>query len=806
MSFNPKQIGTDLGYGARSLSRSPGYSIAAILILAIAIGANTAVFSIVEGVLLRPLPYTEPQQLCVLWKSVPQRNIEWDWTSSLTIDDWRMQSTLFQDMATVLRPDGSVVTLKGDDAVPEKMQGSIVSGNFFSVIGVRPILGQTFSTEAKNAWGNVVILSHSFWQQRFGGSKSILGKTLEIDGRSMQIIGVMPAAFQFPDKNAKLWLQLEADPRWPAFQKHRVADAFLALGRLKPDATIPLARAEMNGIAARLGEQYRATDKGLGIRVVPLVDQIAGPQVRQGLWILNAVVLCVLLIACSNIGGLLLARAAGRQQEFAIRSALGASRLQLIWQLGTEGILLSLAGGIGGIWLAYAGLNSLLAIAPLDLPRSDSIAINGSSVAFSIFLSALTSAIFSILPARQIAGFTARGSTATPGVLRLRGMLVGGQFALAVILLSGAGLLIRSFLLLNAAERGFDTSRLITIDVALPHEKYKDQARRDSFYEQALAKLAALPGVQGAAIGVAVMEGFRGNVPNQNLVVDGHPFDADMSRHARTAVSEEYFHLMGIPLLEGRRFSNGDAKSMPLVALINRTMAKHLWPSVSPTGKRFKEVLPGLDGQWITVVGVVGDAIYNRDGLVKPIYYSPSQQAGWQDRQIVIRTTGDPHLLLEAASRAVQSIDPALPRFGIRTVAERLDQQDRPRHFQTKLLVIFAAIALILAAVGLFGLMAYSVQLRSREIGIRLALGSSKIAIVILVQKQGLLWGIGGIAVGCLGAAAFGRILAAYLFGVTPMDPVTLTTVIAALIVVMATASAIPCLQATKVNISKLSS
>ena len=467
-----QQLFRDVRYGARVLRRSPGFSLAAIVVLSWAIGANTAMFSVIEGVLLRPLPYKDPERLCVLWKSIPHRNIEWDWTSALTVRDWREQSESFEDIAIVLRPEGSKVTLRGETG-PEKLQGSIVSGNFFDVLGVRPSLGRTFSPSETERGENAVVLSHGFWQRRFGGKNTVLGETIQIDDRSAVIIGVMPPSFEFPDKEAQLWLPLTADPRWPRFQmpRFRIADAFCGLGRLKPNRSLEQARVEMMAVAGRLARQYPQTDKDLEIRAVPLFDQIAGSRVRGVLWTLGAAVLCVLLIACSNLASLSVARGAARERELAIRAALGAGRARLAWQLATESILLSLAGGIGGVALAHGGLHSLLALAPADLPRSSGIAVNAGVLGFSFGLCLLTGLVFGLLPAWRIAGAT-QGRKQS-----LRGGLVAAQFAFAVVLLTGAGLLLRSFLLLNSVERGFDTANLLTVSVPLPDEKYDVPAR-----------------------------------------------------------------------------------------------------------------------------------------------------------------------------------------------------------------------------------------------------------------------------------------------------------------------------------------
>ncbi|MGH9840044.1 MAG: ABC transporter permease, partial [Blastocatellia bacterium] len=396
-----ERFGQDLRFGLRMLLKQPGFALVAVFVLALALGANTAIFSVIEAVLLRPLPYREADRLCVLWKSVPARNIEWDWTSYPTIRDWSEQSRAFEEMAVVLRPEGSEVSLQTNDS-PEKIQGAKVSGNFFALLGVGPLLGRTFSAEEARQGANVGVLSYGFWRQRFGADPAVIGRTLPLDDRSVTIIGVMPAEFQFPNDRAQLWLLVTADHRWAKFQEIRLADAFCALGRLKPGISVASARTEMEAIAARLAREQAATDANLSVRVTPLAEQIAGAPIRRALWILGGAALCVLLIACSNIASLLLARGVARQKELAVRAALGAGRWRLLRQLATESILLSLLGGLAGLLLAAWGLQALLALTPFDLPRANGIALNGSALAFTFGLCLLAGLVFGMLPAAQI--------------------------------------------------------------------------------------------------------------------------------------------------------------------------------------------------------------------------------------------------------------------------------------------------------------------------------------------------------------------------------------------------------------------
>jgi len=802
----------DLRFALRLLRKSPAFTAVAILALALGIGANTAIFSVIEAVLLRPLPYHDSQRLCILWKTVPSRNIEWDWTSYPTIRDWREQSHAFEDLAVILRPEGSQVILSDEasETGSEKIQGTKVTGNFFGMLGVAPVLGRTFSGDESRRGENAVVLSFGFWQRRFGANKAVLGRTLRLDNQNVTIIGVMPPSFQYPDKTTQLWMLLTADSRWSLFrlQRFRIADAFCALGRLKPGVSIEQARAEMNIVSSRLARQYPLTDAGLGVRIVPLFEQIAGSQVRRALWILAGAVLCVLLIACSNITSLLVARGAGRRKELAIRAALGGGRARLVWQVAIENILLSVAGGLGGLLLAYLVLHALLSFVPAGLPRADGITINGTVLAFTFGLCLLTGTAFGLLPAFQItaknpqAGLHegGRGSSADRGVNRTRGLLVASQFALALVLLVGAGLLIRSFLLLNAVQPGFDTSHLLTMTVELPEARYSNEARILNFSDDALRKIETLPGVRGAAVGSAIFSRFNGNSPNERIVVEGGTVTQEAGHHERDLVSDGYFQVMAVPLRRGRWFSPADVHDGQPVTIINETMARRFWPSENPIGKRFKEVLPGMDGAWLTVVGVVGDASLSRDGSLVPIFYRSIRQWSMARMSLVVRTQGDPLDSVAAVRRAVRSVDPTVPYFAINTVEHQIEELDLPRRFQTELIGVFAAVALVLAALGLYGLMSYWVEQRTKEIGIRVALGATSRSVVRLVMLSGLQWACVGAVIGFCAALAFGQALSNMLFGITARDPVTLATVIAVLAAVAVAASSLPTLRATKVD------
>jgi putative ABC transport system permease protein len=682
-----------------------------------------------------------------------------------------------------------------------------VSGNFFEMLGVRPLLGRTFTGDEARRGDNVVVLSYGFWQRRFGGDGSALGRALQLDNRSATVIGVMPPDFQFPDKNAQLWLLLSGDQRWATFQEIRLADAFSALARLKPGVSIEEARAEMNAIAGRLAKQYPATDANLGVRVAPLFDQIAGAQLRRALWILGGAVFCVLLIACSNIASLLVARGAARRKELAVRAALGAATWRLLRQLATENILLSLLGGLAGLLFAHWALRALLALVPEDLPRADGIAINGMALAFAFMLCLLTGVVFGLLPAAQITrgnlrailNESARSASAGAGVRRARGSLVALQFTFAIVLLTGAGLMVRSFMLLDAVKPGFDTTRLLTAAVELPELRYPDEARIRAFFEEAIQKIEQLPGVVGAAVGEGASGSHLGRVPNFNFVIEGQPAIQDPQRHGASRVSDGYFRVMGIPLRQGRLFSPEDHPGAPVV-VINETMARRYWPSENPLGKRFKSVLPGMDGVWLTVIGVVGDVVTNRDGRAYPWYYHTIRQLSFLKESLVIRTGTPPLELAAAVRRVVRSIDSTVPDFEITTVEQALAELDRPRKFQTQLIGAFAVTALLLAALGLYGLMSYLVAQRTKEIGIRVALGAQRRDVLKMVIRQGMAVALTGLSIGLAVALAVTRLMRGLLFGVTATDPATFAGVATLLAAVALLACYIPARRAIKVD------
>jgi predicted permease len=799
----------DLRYGARSLLRTPGFAGTTVVVLALAIGANSTLFSVMEAVLFRPLPYRDPQRLAVVWKTVPSKQIEWDWSSGPIIQDWRERNHTLEDVAIFLRPEASQVIWTTRDG-PERIQAAKTSGNFFDLLGVQPMLGRAVSSQEAQRGDAFAIVSHGFWQRRFAADKDVLGKSLALDGRSFTIIGVMPPQFQFPDRSTELWLPLASDPRWALWrqQKFRIADAFGALARLKPGSSLTEARADMTMLSQALAREHPATDTGLSVRVVPLAEQIAGAGLRRSLWLLEGAVLCVLLIACSNITSLLAVRARYRQRELAIRTALGASRGRILCQLVAENFILFVTGGLLGLLGAAGGLRAILMLAPPGVPRLEGAGISFTVFAFTVGLSLMAGAIFGTLPALQATATqpeaslrdAGRTASAGPAANRLRQYLVTIQFALAVMLLGAAGLLVRSFQLLLEVNQGFDATHLLTMSVELPESRYASEERVRAFIEQTIQKINALPGVREAAAGSAEIGIFSGQTPNESIVTADRPFATDPQRHDRDVVSDNYFRAMGIPLRQGRLFGAADVPGGPAAAIVNETMARRFWPAENPLGRRFQEVLQGKGGSWMTVVGVVGDISRNRDGLVDPTFYWSTRQWSPHRMQMVIRTDAAPGSLITAVRQGVRSTDPSLPPFEVTSVEQRLHELDGPRRFQTALLGVFASCALLLAAVGLHGLMGSSVVQRTREIGIRIALGATTSRVIRLIVGEGLICALAGSAVGLAGAVAAGHALSAWLFGVNTLDLPALLLVVFVLSTVTLGVGCLAALRAARID------
>jgi putative ABC transport system permease protein len=795
----------DVRYAARTLLKSPGFTAVAVVALALGIGANTAIFSVVKAVLLSPLPYPEPERLVWVREINPGSDILDEPASMPNYNDWRTQSQSFEGLAAFGYAGG---TITEGDREPERVSGMSTSANFFDVVGVRPALGRGFLPEEEAAGKNrVVVISHALWQRRFNSDPSVLGRQITITGNVHTVVGVAPKDFKTPVPGPKapdLWFPI-------AFrfdESIRRSDFLNVFGRLKPGASVEQGRAELEALAARLAAEHPATNAGWSVKVEPLHERVVG-NVRQALWVLMGMVGLLLLIACANVANLLLARAAARRQEIAVRTALGAGRWRVVRQLLTESVILALMGGALGLVLAAWGVELLVALSPGNLPRLEEVGLDARVLAFTLGVSALTGVVFGILPALSASKADvavslkeggSRGSTAGRGARRLRSSLVVAEIAITAVLLAGAGLMVRSFAAVQSVDPGLRADRVLTFDFALPMTAYKEAPQRAAFYEQLTARAAAIPGVEHAAIVDALP--MTGNTNVLAFVVEGRPplppekvQDAEMF-----SVAPGYFDVMGIPLLRGEPLTERHRADVPTVVVINETMARRYFPGEDPVGKRLNLGDPEKTPWW-TVVGVVRDA--RTDGLDKEPYpqmYVPAAQYPQRAGTFVARTKGDPASVVPALRREVASMDKDIPLYNLRTMEQVLSDSLSRRRFQMVLVAAFAGVGLLLAAVGIYGVISYSVTQRSHEIGVRMALGARVGDILKLVVGQGLWLALAGVGLGLLGAFALTRVLTSLLYGVSATDPLTFAAVASGLLGVALLACLLPARRATKVD------
>ncbi len=791
----------DLRYGARMLVKKPGFTFIAIVTLSLGIGANTAIFSVVNGVLLSALPYPQPEQLAMVWLDNRRQSIREDITSYPNFLDWRDQNKTFQGMAGMRSLN---VNLTGDGD-PEEIRIASVSPNFFLLMGVNPALGRSFTAEEEQPGRDrIVILSHGLWQRRFGADQGILNKTISLNGESSVIVGVMPPGFQFPERT-ELWSPLAPNERLRAA---RGSFWLPVVGRLKPGVTRAQAQADMNLIGNQLEQQYPDMNAGYGVNVVPLMEHTVG-SIRRSLLVLFGAVLFVLLIACANVANLLLARAAARQREVAVRAAMGAGRWRIVRQLLTESLLLAVVGGGLGVLLAWWGLQLLIDLSPANIPRLENIRLDGRALGFTILLSLLTGLIFGLAPALQTSqlelseSLKEGGRTGSGGqrAQRIRGAFIVAEVALTLALLVGAGLLIRSFLRLQEVSPGFRTDHLLTLQLRLPRTKYPEGVQVASFYERLRERLSALPGVQNASATSGILLPKLTN--SSNFTVENKPQDPREQRLELPFDSAQpnYFQTMGIQLLSGRAFTAQDARDKPEVAIINEAFVKRYFQNEDPIGKRFTFGDGNNNPQWITIVGVVRDT--KRQGLDQPIRiesWMPHAQAPSRSMQIVLRTSGDPLALSQATREAIWSLDRDLPISRIETMEQILSENVAQRRLNMVLLGLFAMVALILAAVGIYGVMSYAVTQRTHEIGIRVALGAQTRDVLRLVVTQGMRLALAGVAIGLIATVILTRLMASLLFGVSATDPITFAAIAALLIVVALVACWVPARRASKVD------
>jgi len=804
----------DLRFAARGLWRSPGFTAITVATLALGIGANTAIFSVVNAVLLRPLAYRDPAQLVALRGVVEVRGLNDVRNSAPEYQDFRSEIPALTDVAAAW-PISINLTALGD---PERIQAAVVSSNYFQVLGTAPALGRNFTADDdQGRIGYVVIISWDLFQQRFGGDRSVIGKTVRLDDDPMTIIGVMPPGFRHPLENGaspmEVWCPVELGNTDPQFIGDRRARVFEVIGRLKPGATVTEAQAQLDALSTRLESRYPDVyPPALGWRAaaLPLSERVVG-DVRPALLVLLGAVAFVLLIGCANVANLMLARATGRAREIAIRTALGGDRLRLVRQLLTESLLLAALGGALGLLVAVWGTSALGRLAALYLPRAREIAIDGPVLAFTVVLILVTGIAFGLFPALQasrpdlqdVLKDSAKGS-AGGGRTRMRAVLVVAEVAVALVLLAGAGLLLRSFQRLVAVDPGFDPERLLTMQVWLPvpndnaKGRYFTQEQRVGFYDRAVAAVRQVPGVTAAALVSRLPYSGRNDA---RFKIEGRPVsDAQLLPSAEVRlVSPDYFRTMAIPVLQGETMPDGVDSLSSTYAMVNRTLAEREWKGQSPIGQRIQ--LVGFGGPTATIVGVVNDVRQGApDQPPLPEFYLSYRLVAGQEMSLVVRTAGDPDALADRVVRSIRSVDPTQPVFGVKSMARLLANAEAERRFSLLLLSLFAAIALLLSSLGIYGVMAYSTSQRRHEIGIRMALGAATPDVLRLVLQQGMRLVLLGLAIGLFGAWALSRVLAGQLYGISARDPFTYAAVALLLGTVAFAATWLPARRATRVD------
>jgi putative ABC transport system permease protein len=795
----------------RQLRKSPGFAVTTILTLALGIGATTAIFSLLNAVLLRPLPFPDPQRLMWVQQADIEPGVPANATEPLSYPDffdWRARSQSVAGMAAY-HHDRLTLTGSGE---PQQLEAQVVSAEFFRVLGVPPLLGRDFQPSDERPGAHVAILSFALWQSAFGGARDILGRAIVLDGQSHVVAGVMPAGFVFPIQNPApaLWTTLadNAEGRNPRTAQ-RGFDSLDVVARLKPAVTLERARAELSAIARNIAVQYPDTNKPYVAAIVqPMLEHLAG-DFRPALRILFGAVVLVLLIACANVAGLLLARATRRRGEIALRSALGAGRGKIIRQALMESVFLSLCGGALGVALSTWTLDALLRFAPSDLPRASQISVDGTVLAFVTAVSLLTGLLFGVAPAWRMSRLDpalalrdgGRSMTAGRGQHRLHNWLVIAETAIGLVLLVGSGLLIRSFVRVLHVDPGFDARHVLAARLTVPLARYTD-LQRLQFYDRLVGKLEALPGAQSVAAGWPLPL-VGGNI-GISFQIEGRPTaPGDSPSEQLAVVTPGLFRTLRIPILSGRDFTPRDDPKGPPVIIINERFARKYFPGENPIGKHIKSDLSdGITPSAMReIVGVAGNV--KRRSLTapaEPIQYLPYAQAIITSPSLAIRTAGDPTRLIGPLRAALANEDKDIPLYGVETLDEAASQAAAQPRFQTLLLACFAGMALLLSAIGLYAVLSYMVAQRTSEIGVRMALGAQRADVLGMIVRRGLTLALAGIAIGLAAAALLTRLISGMLYGVEPLDPVTFAAVAAILLLVSLAASSAPAWRAARVD------
>ena len=793
-----EEVPRDVRYALRTLRKSPTFTMTAAATLALAIGANTTMFSVLHAVLLRPLPYRAPEQLAMLWTEDPTQNLHEGRSALWDVEQWLTQSQSFADIATFDSVTTTLTALEGT----EQIVGASTSPNLLSLLGVQPVRGRSFSTEETEAQKRLVLISHRFWQARFGGSNDAIGATLVLNGLPSQIIGILPADVQIATLNADVW-----EPH-TTHRSVRGGQTWFVVGRLRPTVTFDQAQTEMSAIARRLNDQLPAAEANRGITVVPLSRYMVRPQSRLALWMLGGAVFCVFLIAAANVTSLSLARSTGRAREMAVRAALGASAGRIVRQLLTESVVLGAVSGLIGTLLASVGIDLIRAFGPGNLPRLKEVSLDLRVLGLALAMSLLAGILVGLAPAmtamrRDLRPSGEEGGRSVSGGAssrRIRRALVVAEFALAIVLLVGAGLLVRSWWHVTNTDPGFRPERVLVMNITAP-PTFSVPAQRTDLYDRLLEQIQAVPGVESAGI---IDDLFTGNPREQALTVErdaGAVFERLV--FTRDEVSADVFRTFGTPLLRGRIFSIGDRPEAPRVAIINDALARRSWPGQDPIGRRFKFGPQDSDGPWYTVVGVVANM--RRQGLEREalpqMFVSLAQNPPSRNVDLFIRTSSDDPLAMAGALRAaVGRVEKNAAIAGVAPLEQQLGTYLTQRRFQTSLLIGFSLVALLMAAVGIYGLIQYSVATRTQEIGLRLALGADAGHIFRTIIGEGLTLSLTGVALGLVGAWWLGRAGSSLLSGVTASDPLTFTTVSLLLTAVATAACYFPARRAMAVD------
>jgi putative ABC transport system permease protein len=788
----------DLRYAIRTLRRTPSFTVAVVACLALGIGANTAIFSVIDGVLLEPLPFRDPRSLVMVWATNIQHGANRNVVSPADYLDWRSRSSSFVDVGAYIDWRGNLTGAQE----PVEVARAIATASFFNVLGVPAEIGRVYTNEEDAPNGpNVAVLSHRLWQRQFGGRREVLGTRLELDGRPFTVIGVMPEGFGIEGSKADLWTPPGLDPA--VDYRTRTGRYLTSIARLKPGVSPERAQADMSVIARQLAAEHPTFNAGWGVNVVPMYEQVVG-GVRRALLVLGGVVAFVLLIACANVANLLLARSTARTREIAVRTALGAGRGRMVQQLLTESIVLSALGAVGGLVLASWGIHAVKALAPEGVPRVASIGIDGWTLAFTGVIALVTGVVFGLVPALRagrgdlqgVLREGARGSTAASGA---RKVLVVAQVALSLVLLVGAGLMARSFVRLESVDPGFDPENVLTGRIQLAGQRYRASATATAFFDELLDRVRRLPGVESAS--AINWLPFGGQGSSTSYWIEGRPVPPPTAEFVADvrAVAGDYFRTMRIRVMRGEPFDARANTETPKQVVVNESFVRAHFPSSNPIGQHV--LMPWDDTLRGEIVGVVADTKHAAlDSAARPMIYWAMRQFPTNLMTLVVRTTGDPMRLVPAVTREVRALDANQPFADPKPLDAYLGQSVVQRRFSLTLLSIFSSLALVLAALGIYGVLAYSVAQRTREIGVRMALGARDGIVARMVVREGLgMVGL-GLAIGVAGALAVTRVMASLLFDLSPTDPLTFVGVTVVLGAVAVLASYLPARRAARVD------